>query len=126
MNEDEHKEPVVLSREELYRQVWETPMIRLGEKYGISGNGLKKVCHRLDVPYPPLGYWAKLRAGKAMKVPALPEPTPSTPRDVKISPTPLSLTRPKKSILQSPSSLRSQEQKQQTLSCRAVCADLIQ
>jgi hypothetical protein len=95
MNEDEHKEPVVLSREELYRQVWETPMIRLGEKYGISGNGLKKVCHRLDVPYPPLGYWAKLRAGKAMKVPALPEPTPSTPRDVKISPTPLSLPVPK-------------------------------
>jgi hypothetical protein len=81
-------QPVVLTREELYRQVWETPMIRLGEKYGISGNGLKKICNRLDVPYPPLGYWAKLRAGKPTKVPALPEATSTTPADVRISPTP--------------------------------------
>src|SRR5580693_1688774 len=89
MEQEEGKQPVVLTREELYRQVWQTPMIRLGEKYGISGNGLKKICNRLDVPYPPLGYWAKLRAGKATKVPVLPEAAPTTPRDVKISPTPL-------------------------------------
>lgn len=88
MNQEDNREPVVLTREELYRQVWETPMIRLGEKYGISGNGLKKICNRLDVPYPPLGYWAKLRAGKATKVPALSEATATTPRDVRISPTP--------------------------------------
>ena len=37
-------------------------MLRLGKRYGISGNGLKKICDRLQVPYPPLGYWAKLRA----------------------------------------------------------------
>jgi hypothetical protein len=88
MDREENKQSVVLTREELYRSVWDTPMIRLGEKYGISGNGLKKICNRLGVPYPPLGYWAKLRAGKATKVPALPEATPTTPRDVKISPTP--------------------------------------
>lgn len=88
MDQEEYKQPVVLTREELYRQVWETPMIRLGEKYGISGNGLKEICNRLDVPYPPLGFWAKLRAGKATKVPTLPEATATTPRDVRISPTP--------------------------------------
>lgn len=88
MNQVENKQPVVLTREELYRKVWETPMMRLGEKYGISGNGLKKICNRLDVPYPPLGYWAKLRAGKTTTIPALPETSPTTPRDAKISPTP--------------------------------------
>lgn len=87
MDQEENKQPVVLTREELYRQVWETPMIRLGEKYGISGNGLKKICNRLDVPYPPLGFWAKLQAGKPTKVPALPEASAITPRDVRISPT---------------------------------------
>lgn len=95
MNWEENKQPVVLTREELYRKVWETPMVRLGEKYGISGNGLKKICNRLDVPYPPLGYWAKLRAGKATKVPALPEANPTTPGDVKISPTPPASPGPK-------------------------------
>jgi hypothetical protein len=27
-------------------------MIRLAEEFGITGNGLAKVCDRLDVPYP--------------------------------------------------------------------------
>lgn len=41
-----------VTREELYRMVWDKPMIRLAEKFGITGNGLAKVCDRLDVPYP--------------------------------------------------------------------------
>ena len=45
------KQPVTVTREELYRQVWETAMSRLAEQYGISGNGLAKICDRLKVPY---------------------------------------------------------------------------
>ena len=55
MSEEQQKQPATVSREDLYRQVWETPMLRLGKRYGISGNGLKKICDRLQVPYPPLG-----------------------------------------------------------------------
>lgn len=33
-------------------------MSRLSERFGLSGNGLAKICRRLDVPYPPRGYWA--------------------------------------------------------------------
>jgi hypothetical protein len=95
MNQEENKKPVVLTREELYRQVWETPMIRLGEKYGISGNGLKKICDRLQVPYPPLGYWAKFQAGKPTKAAALPEANATTLREVTISPTPPPSAAPK-------------------------------
>jgi hypothetical protein len=56
MADDIHqKQPVVVTRDDLYRQVWETPMSRLGEQYGITGNGLAKICERLKVPYPPRG-----------------------------------------------------------------------
>ena len=59
----DQKPPVDVTREELYRLVWETPMSRLATKYGISGNGLGKICDRLNVPFPPRGYWAKKAAG---------------------------------------------------------------
>jgi hypothetical protein len=75
MSEEQQKQPATVSREDLYRQVWETPVLRLGERYGISGNGLKKMCDRLQVPYPPLGYWAKLRAGKSVTATPLPDPS---------------------------------------------------
>lgn len=40
---------------------------------------LKKICDRLDIPYPPLGYWAKLCAGKSVTPPPLPAPQSDTP-----------------------------------------------
>lgn len=43
-------QPTVLTREELYSAVWATPMSRLVEDYGISGNGLAKICDRENVP----------------------------------------------------------------------------
>lgn len=49
--------PVTLSREELYEQVWSMPLLRLAKQYGITSTGLAKICARLDVPCPPLGYW---------------------------------------------------------------------
>lgn len=77
-----------LTREELYRLVWETPMSRLAEQFGISGNGLAKICRRIDVPYPPRGWWAKKAAGKALKVDPLPKAKAETPSKVTISATP--------------------------------------
>lgn len=53
-----------ITRDELYKLVWQTPMSRLAEDFGVTGNGLAKACDRLDVPYPPRGYWAKKAAGK--------------------------------------------------------------
>jgi hypothetical protein len=42
-----------VSQEELFRQVWATPMSRQAREYGISGNGLAISCNLLRVPYPP-------------------------------------------------------------------------
>ncbi|WP_260441530.1 hypothetical protein [Burkholderia sp. Bp8991] len=38
----------------------------------MSDNGLRKVCQKLRVPLPPLGYWAKLRAGQKVERTPLP------------------------------------------------------
>jgi len=63
---------VEATREQLYAEVWATPMIKLAKKYSLSDVGLRKVCKRNSIPTPPAGYWAKLASGKKVKQPALP------------------------------------------------------
>ena len=41
--DDKRKRPIQMTREELYRHVWETPMGRIAVQYGITGNGLAKI-----------------------------------------------------------------------------------
>ena len=53
-----------LTRERLYALVWETPMSKLAPTFGLSDNGLAKICRANDIPYPPRGYWAKKEAGQ--------------------------------------------------------------
>lgn len=79
--------PVNLERDELHALVWEIPRSRLAQQFSLSGNGLAKICRRLEVPYPPRGHWEKLAAGKKVVVTALPEASPGTPTSVRIAPT---------------------------------------
>jgi len=65
-----------ISREELYEQVWTTPINHLAEKFGVSGSYLARVCAALNVPRPPVGYWQKLAVGRAKPRPRLPEARP--------------------------------------------------
>lgn len=53
----------VIERNELYKKVWKTPVTKLAAEYGISDVALKKICKKLNVPTPPLGYWAKVKNG---------------------------------------------------------------
>jgi len=52
-----------LTRRELYDMVWAEPVVKIAERYGISGNGLAKICRKAAVPLPPRGYWAKMQHG---------------------------------------------------------------
>ncbi len=52
------------NRETLYQEVWENPVTEVAKRYKMSDVNLRKICKKLDVPLPPLGYWAKIRAGK--------------------------------------------------------------
>lgn len=56
-----------LTREELFKQVWERPMTKVAAEYGISDVALKKICDKHLIPVPGRGYWAKKAAGKKVE-----------------------------------------------------------
>jgi hypothetical protein len=79
-----------ITRSDLYRRVWEKPLSRLAPEFGLSDNGLRKLCKRHDIPIPARGYWARAAAGQAVKSTKLPRPDdnelvwePPTPREAK-------------------------------------------
>ncbi|WP_156395320.1 hypothetical protein [Achromobacter sp. Root565] len=47
-------------------------MTKLCQEYGLSDNGLRKICKALAVPTPPAGHWMKLEAGKPVERTPLP------------------------------------------------------
>ncbi len=62
---------VKLTRNELYEQVWSEPMRSLAKKYNISDVGLRKICKKMNIPTPGVGYWQKLEYGKRVIKPKL-------------------------------------------------------
>lgn len=60
-------------RKVLYKEVWSEPMGVVAARYGISDVMLKKICKKLEVPTPPRGYWAKIKAGQTISIPSLPK-----------------------------------------------------
>ena len=61
------------TRREFYDLVWSKPMIHLAKELGVSDVALHKICRKHDIPNPPLGWWAKKAAGKAVEQIPLPE-----------------------------------------------------
>jgi low affinity Fe/Cu permease len=62
-----------LSRSELYKKVWTTPMVRLAPEFSISDVALAKTCKKYNIPRPPRGYWARIANGYKDKKTALPK-----------------------------------------------------
>lgn len=71
---------MAVSREQLHAEVWAEPVAEVAKRYGVSGSFLARVCERLNVPRPPRGYWAAVKEGRTLPVPALP---PTHPGDEK-------------------------------------------
>lgn len=65
-----------ISRQDLYQQVWTTPIIHLAAKWGVTGTYLARVCGALNVPRPPPGNWQRKAVGKADPAPLLPPALP--------------------------------------------------
>ena len=61
-----------LTRKELYDLVWSEPMTTVCKRFGLSDNGLRKHCKAMNIPTPPLGYWAKLQTQKEVEIIPLP------------------------------------------------------
>jgi hypothetical protein len=68
-----YKKDNIYERNKLYEEVWAEPVVHVAVKYGVSDTAIKKVCKALNIPVPPRGYWAKVKAGKATKKIPLPE-----------------------------------------------------
>jgi len=63
----------VFTRQEFYDLVWSKPMTHLAREFALSDVALHKICKKHDIPNPPLGWWAKKAAGKAVKQTPLPK-----------------------------------------------------
>jgi hypothetical protein len=61
-----------LTRDELHDLVWSVPGTALAKRFGISDVGLAKICRRHEIPRPPRGHWARVRAGKRVSRKPLP------------------------------------------------------
>jgi len=61
-----------LTRAELYKKAWATPVRTLAKEFGMSDVGLAKICRKHDIPVPPLGYWRKTETGHNVVRPPLP------------------------------------------------------
>lgn len=72
-HQDRNGTDLRLDRRALYERVWSTPVYKLAEEWGLSDRGLAKACHRLRIPVPPRGYWARVHAGQRVRRPRLPK-----------------------------------------------------
>lgn len=55
---------VRLTRAQLYELVWSAPLSERALQLPLSLPTLKNACTKFEIPVPPRGYWAKLKAGK--------------------------------------------------------------
>ncbi|MEW4447386.1 TetR family transcriptional regulator [Qipengyuania sp. JC766] len=53
-----------LTRTELFESIWAEPMGAVAARYGLTGNGLAKICDRLDIPRPPRSHWTRTAAAR--------------------------------------------------------------
>ena len=67
----------------------------MAEQYAISDVGLAKIWRSLNVPHPGRGYWTKLRYGKPIRRPPLPDRSTGTRAHVVIRKSQRSITKPK-------------------------------
>lgn len=63
---------IIFDRETLYAEVWKEPVSAVAKRYRLSDVALRKICMKLGVPVPPLGYWAKAAAGRTPPIAKLP------------------------------------------------------
>ncbi|MCJ2031255.1 hypothetical protein MKK50_17965 [Methylobacterium sp. J-043] len=74
----------IITREDLYRRVWEVPFKQLVEELGTTYADLRRIAETMGVPRPASGYWKKHAAGIAGERPPLPEPTAGQPVSMKV------------------------------------------
>ena len=65
-------EEITISREGLYDLVWSKPVVQVAKDFGISDVAVAKICKKMNIPKPGLGYWAKRQNGHRVRQKPLP------------------------------------------------------
>lgn len=92
-----------LTRAELYELVWTSSSVQVAKSLGVSDVAIAKICKRYDIPKPPLGYWARVRAGQNIPRAPLSVPPASVPEMIEIGKVSFHPTKPAakvKSVIQ--------------------------
>lgn len=63
---------IEFTREELYRMVWERPVLVVAKDIGVSDVAVAKACRKAGIPLPSRGHWASVRAGRTVRMAPLP------------------------------------------------------
>ncbi|MEC7769829.1 MAG: hypothetical protein VX798_01510 [Bacteroidota bacterium] len=66
-------ETKTISRQELYDLVWAKPLGQVAQIFQMKDHVLKKLCQEHTIPLPKLGYWQKIKYGKAVQREELPK-----------------------------------------------------
>ncbi len=61
-----------ISRADLFKRVWESPLRTLAKEFDISDVGLAKACRKHRIPTPPQGHWVRVALGRVSPPPNLP------------------------------------------------------
>jgi hypothetical protein len=69
----------VITRQEMYEAVWQTPISKLAPAWGTTIASIIKACDKMNIPRPEAGHWTLVRKGWVIERTPLPEPTPDTP-----------------------------------------------
>ena len=62
-----------MTRQELYEWIWKEPAKKVAEQLGVPPEILRQYCRRLNIPTPTSRHWSKLKFGKPVEIPVLPE-----------------------------------------------------
>lgn len=73
---------IEFTREELYRIVWERPVLVIAKEVGVSDVAVAKACRKAGIPLPSRGHWASAKAGRAVNMPPLPKAKSDQPASV--------------------------------------------
>ncbi|MET3008355.1 hypothetical protein ABXT00_03135 [Stenotrophomonas koreensis] len=73
---------IEFTREDLYKMVWERPVLVIAKEIGVSDVAVAKACRKAEIPLPNRGHWAIVKAGRAVNPPPLPKPKPDQPDSV--------------------------------------------
>lgn len=75
-----------INREQLYAEVWQTPMSKLAVTWNVPIAGIVKACEQMNVPRPGSGHWQLVKRGWHVDRDALPPADESTPTTAVINP----------------------------------------